>query len=55
VTEADEGYGGEGCTCRPWTRQTDPPRYLDQPGDTVDMISGWEWEPNCPRHGEQER
>ena len=39
-----------GCTCRPWTRQTDPPRYLDQPGDTVDMIGGYEIGADCPHH-----
>ena len=39
-----------GCTCRPWTRQTDPPRYLDQPGDTVDMIGGYEVGADCPHH-----
>jgi hypothetical protein len=50
---ADTGepmFGGDGCTCRPWTRQTNPPRYLDQPGDTADMISGWERGENCPSH-----
>jgi hypothetical protein len=46
----EPGFGVAGCTCRPWTRQTDPPRYLDQPGDTVDMIGGRE-RGNCPHHG----
>ncbi|MFF8412872.1 hypothetical protein [Streptomyces omiyaensis] len=39
----------ESCTCRPWTRQTDPARYLE-PGDTVDMISGFERGADCPHH-----
>lgn len=39
-----------GCTCRPWTGQTNPPRYLDQPGDTVDMIGGYEVGADCPHH-----
>ncbi|KAB1146791.1 hypothetical protein F7R91_14520 [Streptomyces luteolifulvus] len=37
-------FGVPGCTCRPFTRQETPPRYLDQPGDTVDMIT------DCPHH-----
>jgi hypothetical protein len=41
-------FGAEGCTCRPFTHQ-DGSRYLDQPGDTVDMISGWEIG-DCPHH-----
>ncbi|MFI8535395.1 hypothetical protein ACIGMX_34760 [Streptomyces aquilus] len=43
-------FSADGCTCRPWTRQTTPPRYLDQPGDTVDMISGWKRGADCPHH-----
>jgi hypothetical protein len=43
-------FGVPGCTCRPWTRQTDPPRYLDQPGDTLDMIGGWKMGADCPHH-----
>ena len=43
-------FGIPGCTCRPWTRQEDPPRYLDRPGDTVDMISGWERGADCAHH-----
>jgi hypothetical protein len=43
-------FGIPGCTCRPWTRQTDPPRYLDQPGDTLDMIGGWGVGDDCPHH-----
>jgi hypothetical protein len=43
-------FSADGCTCRPWTRQTDPPRYLDQPGDSVDMISGWERGADCLHH-----
>ncbi|MGW1246959.1 hypothetical protein [Streptomyces sp. NPDC002535] len=39
-----------GCTCRPWTRQEDPPRFLDRPTDTVDMISGYERGLDCPHH-----
>lgn len=43
-------FGIEGCTCIPFTRQTDPPRYLSRPTDTVDMISGWERGRDCPHH-----
>ncbi|WP_329214831.1 hypothetical protein OG352_05290 [Streptomyces sp. NBC_01485] len=43
-------FGVPGCTCRPFTRQTNPARYLDQPGDTVDMISGWTLGDDCPHH-----
>jgi hypothetical protein len=41
-------FGGEGCTCRPFTHKGGS-RYLDQPGDTVDMICGWETG-DCPHH-----
>ena len=43
-------FSADGCTCVPFTRQTTPPRYLDQPGDTVDMISGWEIRADCQHH-----
>lgn len=43
-------FGTEDCTCIPFTRQTDPPRYLNRPTDTVDMISGWERGRDCPHH-----
>lgn len=43
-------FGVDGCTCIPFTRQTDPPRYLNRPTDTVDMISGWERGGDCPHH-----
>ncbi|MFC8583323.1 hypothetical protein ACFUGD_01920 [Streptomyces sp. NPDC057217] len=39
----------DGCTCRPWTRQTTPPRYLE-PGDSIEMIGGWERGADCPHH-----
>ncbi|MFF8840476.1 hypothetical protein [Streptomyces sp. NPDC015130] len=48
--DCDHPHGIAGCTCRPWTRQTEPPRYLDQPGDTVDMIGGWEPGLDCLHH-----
>ncbi|MDF2710615.1 MAG: hypothetical protein K0R62_6267 [Nonomuraea muscovyensis] len=43
-------FGTPDCTCIPFTRQTDPPRILNQPTDTVDMISGWEIGRDCPHH-----
>jgi hypothetical protein len=43
-------FGSEGCDCIPFTRQTNPPRYLNRPTDTVDMISGWERGRHCPHH-----
>jgi hypothetical protein len=46
----EHGFGTEDCTCVPFTRQTDPPRYLNRPTDTVDMISGWERGADCPHH-----
>jgi len=46
----EHGFGTEDCTCIPFTRQTDPPRYLNRPTDTVDMISGWERGADCPHH-----
>ena len=42
-------FGGQDCDCIPFTRQRGKPRYCE-PGDTVDMISGWEIGPNCPHH-----
>lgn len=45
----DPMFGGDGCTCIPFTRQTNPPRRL-KPTDTVDMISGWERGQDCPHH-----
>lgn len=39
----------EDCTCIPFTRQGGVQRYC-QPGDTVDMISGWEIGGDCPHH-----
>lgn len=46
----EHGFGTPDCTCIPFTRQTDPPRYLNRPTDTVDMISGWERGGDCPHH-----
>ncbi|MFD5509146.1 hypothetical protein ACFWIB_15395 [Streptomyces sp. NPDC127051] len=43
-----------GCTCRPWTRRERPPRLLDRPTDTVDMISGFERGSDCPHHAAAE-
>jgi hypothetical protein len=48
--EAEQQFGVPGCTCRPWTRKNGEARYLDQPGDTVDQISGWERGTDCPHH-----
>jgi hypothetical protein len=45
-----EQFGVPGCTCRPFTGQNGMPRYLDQPGDTADLISGWETGTDCPHH-----
>ncbi|MEV5189289.1 hypothetical protein [Streptomyces werraensis] len=42
-------FGVDGCTCIPFTRQTNPPRHL-KPTDTIDMISGWERGQDCPHH-----
>lgn len=42
-------FGIPDCTCIPFTRQSGPPRYC-QPGDTVDMIRGWEIGRDCPHH-----
>jgi hypothetical protein len=44
------GFGTPDCTCVPFTRQTNPPRYLNRPSDTVDMISGWERGRDCLHH-----
>ena len=41
-------FGSDGCTCRPFT--TDPPRFLDQPGDSVDRDASWQRGTDCPRH-----
>jgi hypothetical protein len=46
----EHSFGTADCTCIPFTRQTDPPRYLNRPTDTVDMISGWEPGGDCPHH-----
>lgn len=46
----DPQFGIDGCTCIPFTRQTNPPRYLNRPTDTVDMISGWERGRDCEHH-----
>lgn len=48
--DPDAQFGSDGCTCVPFTRQTNPPRYLNRPTDTVDMISGWERGRDCPHH-----
>jgi hypothetical protein len=37
-----------GCTCRPFT--TDAPRFLDQPGDTVDVHASWQRGADCPHY-----
>ncbi|MFI8206857.1 hypothetical protein [Streptomyces sp. NPDC085937] len=42
-------FGVDGCTCIPFTQQTNPPRHL-KPTDTIDMISGWERGQDCPHH-----
>jgi len=47
----DHQFGTDDCTCIPFTRQETPPRYLNRPTDTVDMISGWERGRDCPHHG----
>lgn len=49
-TGEEAQFGVDGCTCIPFTRQTNPPRYLNRPTDTVDMISGWETGGDCPHH-----
>jgi hypothetical protein len=49
-TDPEAEFGVDGCTCVPFTRQTNPPRYLNRPTDTVDMISGWERGRDCPHH-----
>jgi len=41
-------FGALGCTCRPFT--TDPPRFLDQPGDTVGRDASWQRGTDCPHH-----
>ena len=41
-------FGAPGCTCRPFT--TDPPRFLDQPGDTVGRDASWQRGRDCPHH-----
>jgi hypothetical protein len=46
----EHGFGTPDCTCIPFTRQETPPRYLNRPTDTVDMISGWERGGDCPHH-----
>ena len=53
-SDCDHPFLLDGCTCRPWTRQTNPPRYL-QPGDTVDMIGGYERGNDCPHHAQDGR
>lgn len=47
--QTDVQFGSPDCTCIPWTRQGGVPRYCG-PGDTVDMISGWERRRDCPHH-----
>jgi hypothetical protein len=49
-TDPEAQFGVDGCTCIPFTRQTNPPRYLNQPTDTIDMISGWGRGRDCPHH-----
>ena len=44
-------FGAPGCTCRPFT--TDPPRFLDQPGDTVGRDASWQRAADCPHHAPQ--
>jgi hypothetical protein len=47
-------FGAPGCTCRSFT--TDPPRFLDQPGDTIDRNTSWQRGQDCVHHaGEAER
>lgn len=46
--ENEPQFGVPGCKCRPFTHQGES-RYLDRPGDTVDMVSGWETK-GCPLH-----
>ena len=41
-------FGAPGCTCRPFT--TDPPRFLDQPGDSVGRGASWRRGADCPHH-----
>ncbi|WP_405747739.1 hypothetical protein [Streptomyces canus] len=45
-------FGAPGCTCRPFTR-TDPPRFLDQPGDSVGRNTSWQRGTDCPHHPAQ--
>ncbi|MFL6096002.1 MAG: hypothetical protein ACJ71Y_11190 [Blastococcus sp.] len=47
-------FGAPGCTCRPFTR-TDPPRFLDQPGDTIDRNTSWQRGQDCEHHAGEER
>ncbi|MDX5569833.1 hypothetical protein PYK79_50095 [Streptomyces sp. ID05-04B] len=47
--DAEPWFGSPGCTCRAWTRQEDPPRYL-KPGESIEKISGWERGADCPHH-----
>ena len=44
-------FGAPGCTCRPFT--TDPPRFLDQPGDTVGRDASWQRGTDCVHHAPQ--
>lgn len=50
MTNDEPQFGIDDCTCIPFTRQTNPSRYLNRPTDTVDMISGWERGRDCPHH-----
>lgn len=47
-------FAEPGCTCKPYTRHGGEPRWLERPGDTVDMISGWAVGKDCPLHGQGE-
>lgn len=50
--EKEPSYGGPNCLCKPFTnwKESGGPRMLDQPGDTVDMISGWQKHEQCLLH-----
>jgi hypothetical protein len=41
-------FGAPGCTCRPFT--ADPPRFLDQPGDSIDTHTSWQRGQDCEHH-----
>lgn len=49
MTDEEPQFAVPGCTCRPFTHRNGESRYLDRPGDTVDMVSGWETK-GCPLH-----